>query len=250
MRKGLVLVMMSIVAVVGAELVPLWETVPGQVTTLPEEERNQHIYNVSNPTLEFLPATLNEGVTAPAVLVIPGGAYQCEAYEKEGVTVGRWLNALGFHAAVVKYRIPNDRAGALMDVQRAVALVRERATEWKVDVNKIGMIGFSAGAHLTARVLAHNDHGLAFSLLIYPAYLSKDGIELQPDVVPAMPTVPTFVTQCNNDRAYVFSSIAYAGWLCRKNRAVEFHLYPTGGHGYGTKQAWIHEAKTWLEKLK
>ncbi len=250
MRWMLMMVAFGVASLLGAEVVSLWEVVPGAVTSQPEVERNAHLYHVSQPTVAFLPTAVGEGAVAPVVLVMPGGGYGCLAYEKEGLAVGRWLNGLGFHAAVVKYRIPGDRAGALMDAQRAVALLRERASEWKIDTQKMGMIGFSAGAHLTARVLAHENHGLAFALLIYPAYLSKDGVALVPEVKPAKPIVPTFVTQCNDDRAFVMSSLAYAGWLCKGNFPVAYHLYPKGGHGFGLNQAWSKAAEAWLEQVK
>ncbi len=241
-----------------AEVVPLWAKgqVPGSVTANPEKLERGHVYNVSEPTLERFPAP-NAGQTPlPAILVAPGGGYACLAYEKEGVEVARWLNRLGYHAAVLKYRIPNDRPGARVDAQQALKVLREPAPGWVVDTQRVGMIGFSAGAHLTASVLAQQAHGLAFALLVYPAYLSADGATLAPEVVPATPTVPTFLTQCRDDRAYVHSSLGYAGYLLRANCPVTYHLYTSGGHGYGLRKPlpseaahWPLEAATWLQTV-
>ncbi len=255
---GLVLGLLG-VSTVCAEVVPLWGegAVPGRVTTNTETLRAEHVYDVSVPMLEFFRAEQPSGKALPTVLVIPGGGYQCQAYIKEGTEVAQWLNTLGYHAAVVKYRIPGDREGALQDVLQAVQLLRERAEAWQVDVRRIGMIGFSAGAHLTSRVLAQPEHGLAYALFIYPAYLSGDGVNLAPEVVPTSPTVPTFIAQCGDDRAYVFSSIAYAGWLLKQNRPVTYHLYTRGGHGFGLRKAPPEEAAQlkpaiaqWLKALR
>ena len=235
---------------------PIWPAgqMPGKATSAPETLKNEHIFNVSVPTLERFPAPNPEGRPLPTVLVAPGGGYGCLAYDKEGVEIARWLNTLGINAAVLKYRIPGDRNAALADARRAVALLREPAEGWHVDPAHLGMIGFSAGAHLTARVLSEPKHGLAFALLIYPAYLSNDGTNLAPEVVPAAPTVPTFLAQCKDDRAYVLSSLAYAGHLLRANRPVSYHLYTSGGHGFGKRRQppteaaqWPAEAAVWLK---
>ena len=236
----------------------LWPVgrVPGEVTDKKESVMKEHVYNVSVPTLEFFAAPSSKGKKLPAVLVIPGGGYTCQAYTKEGTEIARWFNALGYHAAVVKYRIPNNREGALDDVRRAVEILRASASERGIDAARIGMIGFSAGAHLTARILADPSHGLAFALLIYPAYLSDDGIRLKPEAVPAAPTVPTFVMQCRNDRAYGKSSLAYVHHLFMANRPVSYHLYPDGGHGFGKRvhpntevSQWPVAAAQWLQHL-
>ena len=236
---------------------PLWpQGAPGAVTSEPETIVNGHLQNVSRPTLEFLPAPLPEGQTAPVVLVAPGGAYQVLAYDKEGLEIGRWLNTLGFHAAVLKYRIPNNREGALQDARQALALLREHTAAWHIRPNAIGMIGFSAGAHLTARLLAQENHGLAFALFIYPAYLSQNGQTLAPDVLPAKPHVPTFIAQCRDDRAYVFSSLGYMTRAITHNLPVSLRLYANGGHGFGLRRKlpaecarWPEDAANWLRAL-
>lgn len=242
-------------AALRADPTPLWPAgeVPGKVTETAETVRDGHVYNVSVPTLECFPAPNPEGRPLPTVLVAPGGGYGCLAYDKEGTEIARWLNALGCNAAVLKYRIPGDREGALADARRALECLRAPAEGWHPDPNRLGMIGFSAGAHLTARVLAQSGHGLAFALLIYPAYLSGDGAALAPETVPAAPTVPTFLAQCGDDRAFVLSSLAYASHLLRANRPVSYRLYASGGHGFGKRRTppaeaarWPDDAAAWL----
>lgn len=237
---------------------PLWPEgqMPGKATAAAETLRDGHLYNVSCPTLQRFPAPNSEGKPLPTVLVAPGGGYGCLAYDKEGVEIAQWLNGLGLNAAVLKYRIPGDRDAALADARQALALLAQPAEGWNPDPKRLGMIGFSAGAHLTGRVLHGQGHGLAFALLIYPAYLSADGATLAPDVVPATPTVPTFLAQCRDDRAFVLSSLAYAGHLLRANRPVSYHLYSSGGHGFGKRKAppaeaaqWPADAAAWLRTL-
>ncbi len=244
-----------LVGSVGAAEEMLWTSgvMPGRATDKAEQITDGHVYNVSVPTLNFFSAPVPEGKRLPVVLVAPGGGYGCLAYEKEGVQAALWLNTLGYHAAVLKYRIPNDRPAALADARRALEILREKADAYAIDTTQMGMLGFSAGAHLTASVLARSTHGLAFALLIYPAYLSKDGVTLAPEVVPAEPTVPTFVVQSCNDRAYVASSIGYVHALLKARRPVAYHLYANGGHGYGLEPRtpevaqWPSAAAVWLK---
>ncbi len=239
-------VMMSTLSL--AQVRPVWQdAVPGRVTAAPERAENDHLYDVACPTIELFMLSK----AAPLVLVAPGGGYHCLAYTKEGVEVAKWLNGQGFHAAVLKYRIPGDRSGALMDAQEALRVLHAEAEA--LHITAFGMIGFSAGAHLTARVLHDAHHGLTFALLVYPAYLSADGVTLMDDVIPSQPHVPTFITQARDDYAFVMSSLGYAGHLLKANAAVAYHLYESGGHGQGLRYAstlpmsqWKAAAEAWL----
>lgn len=255
---GFVVAVSLAVAVRAAAPLPLWPEgrAPGTATAAPETLRDGHLRNVSRPTLERFPAPNPEGHPLPTVLVAPGGGYECLAYAKEGTEIAQWLNGLGINAAVLKYRVPGDRDAALADARRALALLCEPADGWTPDPGRVGMIGFSAGAHLTARVLHREGHGLAFALLIYPAYLSADGLTLARDVIPAAPAIPTFLAQCRDDRAFVRSSFAYAGNLLRADGPVSYRLYADGGHGFGLRTAppaeaahWPADAAAWLTAL-
>src|SRR4051812_24466462 len=146
--------------------------------------------NVSKPSITIMKAP-DEKNTGATVVIFPGGGYNILAWDLEGTEVADWLNENGVNAIVVKYRIPK-RAGQetyvapLQDAQRAVGLVRANAKEWGLDSDRIGILGFSAGGHLSATLAAHieertyskvdaaDDVSCApnFMLLIYPAYLS------------------------------------------------------------------------------
>src|ERR1700689_1136465 len=139
-------------------------TPPGATANLPPESDENvtgtkqvagrpyvRLTNVSTPTITlFKPTGKNTGA---AVVVFPGGGYQIIAYDLEGTEVCDWLNSIGVNCALVKYRVPN--AGPfpkytqdLADAQRAVRVVRQHASQWQLDPNRVGVLGFSAGGHL------------------------------------------------------------------------------------------------------
>src|SRR5208337_3643030 len=109
--------------------------------------------NVFTPTLTlYQPKGKNTGA---AVVVFPGGGYQILAIDLEGTEVCDWLNSAGVTCVLVKYRVPNTgpypkSPAALQDAQRALGLVRQHAAEWGIDPKRVGVLGFSAGAHLAA----------------------------------------------------------------------------------------------------
>src|ERR1700733_7458430 len=109
--------------------------------------------NVSVPTLTvYQPTGTNTGA---AVVVFPGGAYHILAIDLEGTEVCDWLNSTGITCILVKYRVPDPGpypkwSAPLTDLQRASGMVRAHAAEWHIDPNRIGVLGFSAGAHLAA----------------------------------------------------------------------------------------------------
>ena len=116
--------------------------------------------NVSTPTITVYPAKGKN--TGAAVVVFPGGAYQILSIDLEGTEVCDWLNQIGVNCVLLKYRVPGSgpypkSAAALQDAQRAVGLVRLHAAEWGIDPHRVGVMGFSAGAHLSAAVSNHYD---------------------------------------------------------------------------------------------
>ncbi|MGA2443287.1 MAG: alpha/beta hydrolase, partial [Tepidisphaeraceae bacterium] len=112
------------------------------------------------PTLTpFLVAPAKAG--AAAFIVCPGGSYGHLA-PHEGAPVAQWLNTLGIHAFVLKYRLgpKYHHPAEMQDVQRAIRLVRSRADQWNLDANRIGIVGFSAGGHLASTAATHFDDGI------------------------------------------------------------------------------------------
>jgi acetyl esterase/lipase len=204
----------------------------------------------------------------PAVMVCPGGSYGVLATDLEGTEVAHWLNTQGFVAAVLHYRVPNKREGAYQDAQRALSLLRSRASEFSIDPNRLGVLGFSAGGHLAARLAT----GFAkrayptmdavdsvscrpdFALLIYPAYLEdKAAGGIAPEVKPQAGTPPMFLAQTADDP--YLDVLAYAQALKDAGIPVRCVLYERGGHGYGLRtpadqpsHRWAAEAADWLQR--
>jgi acetyl esterase/lipase len=145
--------------------------------------------NVASPTITLYSAKKNAHRTT--VVVFPGGAYRILAIDLEGTEVCSWLNSIDVNCVLLKYSVPNSgpypkSSAALQDAQRAVALVRLHAAEWHLDPERIGVLGFSAGAHLAAALGTHSDHRLYnpvdsadqlscrpdFAVIVYPGYLA------------------------------------------------------------------------------
>ena len=129
------------------ERIPLWERAP-----LFDE-------SFSQPAPSLTPYLLPGGGARGAVIVCPGGGYVVKA-DHEGAPIAERLNELGFHAFVLDYRVaPYRHPVPLLDVQRAIRLVRHRAQEFGVLPDKIAILGFSAGGHLVCTAATHYDAG-------------------------------------------------------------------------------------------
>lgn len=257
-------------------LIEVWPEgkMPGKAATeaealVPRKDGFTRITNISHPTLELYPAKGVEGKAAPAVIVCPGGGYRYVVVDKEGSAIAKWLNAAGLTAFVLKYRTPDNREGALQDVQRAIRVVRARAAEFSIDPAKIGLIGFSAGGHVSARASTCFDEPAYpaidaidgqsarpdFAMLIYPAYLDDGKGGVSPDLKLSATIPPTLLVHTDDDRSYVTGSRVYAAALTEAKVEHRLLLYPTGGHGYGLNcngdaKVWPEQAREWLQSVK
>jgi len=205
-----------------------------------------------------------------AVIVCPGGGYSILAYDLEGTEICEWLNSIGVTGVLLKYRVPRRRDDALKDAQRAIGIVRSRAAEWKIDPKRIGILGFSAGGHLSARASTnyrkrayapidkHDEAGCRpdFSVLIYPAYLLNKEGTLDAATLPVDAETPTtFIAIAENDR---FTPGALQYFLALKKAKVgsELHVFQFGGHGCGLRKTsenvttWPEHCARWMRGLK
>lgn len=210
---------------------PLWPDLPpGNVsgkaeTELPARGDNvRRITDVQQPSITVFPAA-STNRPSPAVIICPGGGYGILAISKEGTEVAAWLNRIGITAVLLKYRVPQNREGAFMDAQRAIRLVRQHAKEWNLDPHRVGIIGFSAGGHLVARLSTSYDEGAYaevdaadkesarpdFAMPVYPAYLADDQRRLASELPVTPHTSPTFLVHTKDDKKFVAGSIAYQG---------------------------------------
>jgi acetyl esterase/lipase len=245
---------------------PVWPAgkMPGTGSASPETEAPAkgdgvvRLTHVSEPVITVYRAPAAT-TTTPAVIICPGGGYQILAINKEGSEIATWLNTLGITGIVLKYRVPNNREGALQDLQRAVRLVRSRHKEWNIDPTRLGVMGFSAGGHLCARLstgfgtsfyppldeVDRLDDRPDFTVLVYPAYLGKNGL-LADDISISAKVPPSFLTQAEDDKGFIAGTKIYAAALQEAKVPHEFALYQTGGHGYGLRCG--KEAKTWPDR--
>jgi len=230
--------------------------------------------NVSNPTIAIYPAG-SAAKPGPAVVVFPGGGYTILAMDLEGTEVCEWLNSIGITAVLLKYRVPKrenvERYGPpLQDAQRALGMVRQRAKDLGGDESKIGVLGFSAGAHLGATLAAQSVKRTYdpidaadqlncrpdFLLLIYPGGLvPRDKTELGPEIQVNSNSPPAFIVMAQDDPVRPENALLYALAMKKAGAPCELHIYPKGGHGYGLRRtkdpvtAWPTLAATWLEGI-
>ncbi len=224
--------------------------------------------NVSSPTLTIYKPAADKN-SGTAILVCPGGGYNILAMDLEGTEVCEWLNSIGVTAGLLKYRVPKAEGDprpieALQDAQRAMSLLRSRANELRVDDKHIGVLGFSAGGHLSARLSTNYskraygkmdqfddvDCRPDFAVLVYPAYLIHKEAEQELPVNSQTP--PMFLTMAADDPVDADNVLKFSLALKHAKVPVELHLYPRGGHGYGLRRTeaacthWPDRVTEWM----
>ena len=258
------------------DLIYLWPgKVPGEskeklgpVTAASENDNIIRISEVTDPAMQaFLPE--QSAKNGAAVIVCPGGGYHILAWDLEGTEVADWLNKKGYAAFVLQYRVPDKKAGALQDVQRAVRIIKQDASKFGIDPEKVGVMGFSAGGSLAARASTNFNRQTyspadmadslscrpSFAMLIYPAYLDQGPeFSLTPELKLSSDVPPIFIFQTSDDQ-YGNSALVMAQSLRNAKLSVELHLLPAGGHGYGLRpgnfaaETWPALAEKWLHQI-
>jgi acetyl esterase/lipase len=277
------------------ETIDLW---PGGAPGMPESPPQELV--VERSTDAALTDRAVRGITVPrlvvfrpaiangaAVMVVPGGGYRHIVIDKEGYEMGRWLAARGFTVFVLFYRLPAEgwQAGpnvALSDAQRAIRVIRSRSGEFGVDAERVAVMGFSAGGHLTA------DLATRFATPTYDPVDAADSLSPRPMVVaPIYPVVsmslpvahagsrslllgedaspeleqahspqhnvpadapPCFLVHAEDDMSVVVeNSLLLRDALKAKGVPVETHLFAQGGHGFGLRKAIGKPIAAWPE---
>ena len=247
----------------------LWPNgAPGSIANAAPEtvrvtpEGDHVISNVHQPSITvYLPPAPT--ATGAAVLVIPGGGHRELWMDHEGYAVADWLSSHGVAAFVLKYRLAREPGSTytiegteLQDVQRALRLIRSRASEWSVNPDRLGVIGFSAGGELAALASDRYDGGNpaatdpptdpidrqssrpAFQALIYPA--------IPHDLQLSKQTPPAFLACGANDRQDISEGLPQL-YLQMKSAGVpaELHIFAGVGHGFGIRKTNTGNVSTW-----
>jgi acetyl esterase/lipase len=267
-------------------VLPLWpEGVPGAKAGLGDEHHNGgSISNVSEPTLTVFPPAVDRP-NGTAVVICPGGGYVNLSAQREGVQYANWLSSLGVTTFVLKYRLKEfGHPAPLQDVLRAVRLVRSRAAEFKVNPDRIGVMGSSAGGHLAASAGTLFDHpagrtGAAldatsgrpdFLILLYPVITMDDPaahagsrqallganptpelrqlLSVEKQVTAATP--PTLLIHTQADRSVpVENSLLFFQALTRAGVPAELYAFEQGSHGMGMR-AGLGTASDWPRRAE
>ena len=178
---------------------------------------------------------------------------------------------------LVKYRVPDSgpypkSSAALQDAQRAFGIVRSHASEWHIDPARIGVLGFSAGAHLSAALSTHFEQRLYdpvdnadkvscrpdFAVIVYPGYLALSEQNFAPnaEIHVTEKTPPSFIVQAEDDPVHVENATVYFFALKNAKVPAELHIYASGGHGYGLRRTelpvteWPKLVEKWLETIR
>ena len=224
------------------------------------------VEKVRLPTMVRYPAEQPNGT---AILILPGGGFAKVVPNLEGSEAAPWLNSLGITVFVLNYRTnevtPKDEPAwkrPLQDAQRALRVIRNRADEWKIDVDRVGVLGFSAGGQVAS--ILHTAEGKPaysaiddvdnldcapnFSLLVYPWRILKNDTDLLDEIKPGNTSPPAFIVHTHDDRSTSVGAVMIYAGLRRAGVPAELHVYETGGHGYGTRPRPNSEIGTWPDR--
>lgn len=235
-------------------------------------------HNVTKPTITVYPANSNQE-TNPAIIICPGGGYKVLAWNHEGTNVAEWLSNNGITAIVLKYRLPdaaimeNKSLGPLEDLMQALQLTHDNAEKWKINPEKIGVMGFSAGGHLAGSgstlLLKNKNISPDFSILVYPVITMKEpythtgsrvnliGLNPSDDLLNTFSlenqvsknSPPTFLVHADDDEGVmVENSLAFYKELRMNGVRAEMYIPNKGGHGFGLKGDWMDLCLSWLKR--
>ena len=258
---------------------PLWPAgAPNSngLTGTEEDLEGGRVANVIKPSITVYKADKPNGM---AIIMCPGGGYARLAMNHEGHDMAPWLNAQGITYIVLKYRMPNGHYEVpLSDAEQAIRLVRQHAKEWNIRPDRIGIMGASAGGHLAASLATlynSNETRPDFQILFYPVISMVPGVThggsrknlLGNNASQELEDKYTLEKQVNERTPQAFimlsaddgavppaNGIHYFEALLQHQVPATLHVYPTGGHGWGFRDAftykrqWTGELEKWLRE--
>jgi endo-1,4-beta-xylanase len=250
--------------------IPLWSGgVPGakidggeEIVSIYESTGDHLISNVHHPSITpYLPSA--EKATGIAIIIAPGGGHREIWIDHEGYNIARLLAENGIAAFVLKYRLAREKNStytvenhSVMDMLRAIRLVRSRASEWNIDLHKLGVIGFSAGGQIAAMsdILADSGYVRAedqvetfsskpnFQALIYPAWVN--------DIIVSRNSSPAFILGGYQDMESISTGMAKLYLKFKEqNVPAEVHIYANAGHGFGVRKGDKGPSSKWMTAL-
>lgn len=258
---------------------PLWPAgAPNSngLTGTEEDLEGGRVANVIKPSITVYKADKPNGI---AIIMCPGGGYARLAMNHEGHDMAPWLNAQGITYIVLKYRMPNGHYEVpLSDAEQAIRLVRQHAKEWNIRPDRIGIMGASAGGHLAASLAtlySSDETRPDFQILFYPVISMVPGVThggsrqnlLGNNPSQELEDKYTLEKQVNERTPQAFimlsaddgavppaNGIHYFEALLQHQVPATLHVYPTGGHGWGFRDAftykrqWTGELEKWLRE--
>ena len=299
MKKTFLLSFIAAASIASAQKeIPLYDgAVPNSRPCAKNENKpaEGRVAGIVSPSLYVYQPAVKDSMKT-AVIVCPGGGYARLAIDHEGFKVAEEFNKRGITAFVLKYRNPIDSACfvnketvALEDAQMAMFQVRKKANEFGINPNMLGMIGFSAGGHLTSTVATHFSSTTLvfvqdekpnlrpdFIILGYPVIsfqdslmhkgskenmlgkdASKEKVDLYSNELQVTPqTPPTFLLHAADDKSVkVQNSLLFYEALLKNKVPAEMHLFQSGGHGFGLNNKaepinWLNNVFTWMQHNK
>jgi acetyl esterase/lipase len=291
-KNCLALILILSFAIKAQEIINLY---PGAIpnskeSNIKEGEKSGMFSGVINPILEiYLPE--KEKSTDAAVIICPGGGYGVVVYQAEGIKTAKEFAKNGIAAFVLKYRIPDDstmidkKIGPFQDAQQAIKIVRENASSLGIDINKVGIMGFSAGGHLASTAATHFKKAVIennnatnlrpdFQILVYPVISMQDSLthlDSRKNLLGENPskeiidqfsnelqvnenTPAAYITHAGDDKLVdVDNSIVFYEQLRHYKVPAELHIYPKGGHGFVLFQKtedWMMPIFKWMKNSK
>ncbi len=246
---------------------------PDRAAAARKKTTEERIAFVDSPSITLFRAPRDKA-NGCGLIICPGGGYNILAWPKEGLEIAEYFNSVGVTCAVLQYRVPRrnpdlPHAEPLQDAQRAIRVMRTRAKEWGIDSKRVGILGFSAGGHLTTMA------GLHWSKPTYSRVDDADDLSARPDFIcPIYPayyadenkpgplsdlmkvtkeTPPTFIAVTNDDKLRGYNAAQFYIELKKVGVSAELHIYHKGGHGYGIRPSdkpvstWHHRCAEWMK---
>lgn len=295
-KKIVLLILFAFVGMQAQEYIPLWEKnkMPNSKGLFIKDSiSNERVMQVGTPGIHAFFTSVQENKEA-AVLIIPGGGYHHLSYNISGFQLAKWFNTIGINAFVLTHRLPisadiKEREKApLQDAERAMRIIRKNAVNWKIDTNKIGVMGCSAGGHLAASLGTIKDDFAKigdeydsysfkpdYMILISPVIdMGKDGhkgskenllgSDPSPELIKKYSlqfqvsdyTPPTFMTHAFNDKVVSpKNSLLFYDALLVNKIPSSLHIFNQGGHAIalrnnpGSTNLWTGICEQWLTEI-